>query len=219
VSALFDDPVHAALLGGAIVASFIVAVGIVMESHKFWALATLLVLGGVSAEAVLTISLFMYDEGISREQQSTIEAQNREIIALQKKIASRSFTDGDVRAFSDKLKPFSGTFVDVYIFPAGTPDTVPLGSAIASALTAASWNVARVQTAAGGQYVVGMAVWVNPNADEKVKAAHAALIKALASFEPTAELDMNVIAGAFSVRGLALGTPPAQLAVLVGTKP
>jgi hypothetical protein len=62
---------HAGLLTVAILASFAVAAGIVMENPK-WSLANALVVGGVAIEAACTLLLFGFDEGISASQQKTI---------------------------------------------------------------------------------------------------------------------------------------------------
>jgi hypothetical protein len=81
VNAFFSgelDPLltHIVLLGGAIAAEFAVAIGIVLETPKEKTLrewiGMILVLGGVSVGALFTISLFIFDEGISTAQQSKI---------------------------------------------------------------------------------------------------------------------------------------------------
>jgi hypothetical protein len=90
---------HATLLTMAIVASFAVGIGIVLENPK-WSLANVLVIGGVALEAVCTLLLFGFDEGISNAQQSKIERQNTEIIALRKNSIPRSI---DVSAFAERL--------------------------------------------------------------------------------------------------------------------
>jgi len=83
---------HAILIGASIVASFAVWLGIVLEAEKFWSLPTMLVTFGVAIEAICTILLFGFDEGISSYQKSTIEVQNREIIALDKRLAPRELS-------------------------------------------------------------------------------------------------------------------------------
>ena len=80
---------HVYLLGGDLLATIAVGVGILWEaeaitvSHK---LAGRLVLWGVVLETVCSIALFAFDEGISGAQQSTIEAQKSEIITLDTKL-------------------------------------------------------------------------------------------------------------------------------------
>jgi hypothetical protein len=80
---------HSVLLGGAIIGGVLVGVGILMESEK-WSLAAILVLIGITLEPIFTIGLFVYDESLSRSQQSTIELQNSEIIALETQLAPAS---------------------------------------------------------------------------------------------------------------------------------
>src|SRR5947209_30875 len=83
------DPLltHIVLLGGSVVAEFAVAIGIILESPKEKSCREIvgmcLVLGGVSIGAILTISLFVFDEGVSTAQQSRI-------IDLEQQIAYRS---------------------------------------------------------------------------------------------------------------------------------
>lgn len=242
---------HSVLLTIAVLSSFAVAAGIVLENPK-WSLANALVIGGVAIEAACTLLLFGFDEGISGKQQLEIltatdratdagfdaaiannaaaeaieRAENLESenLKLRIQLQPRSLRGDDIAAFNNALKSVSGTLTDVYIFPAGTPDTVPLGRAIAAVIKQAGWDIGRIETASGGQYFVGVGVWVNPNADERVKAAHAALMRLLATLGPNPNPDMRVTAGAFAVEGLASGIPDwtrvvAPLAVLVGTKP
>lgn len=60
--------------------------GIIWEAWRaghLWELPTACVFFGVIIEAVATIFLFEFDEGISRAQQSVIESQNQTIIALE----------------------------------------------------------------------------------------------------------------------------------------
>ena len=80
---------HVILLSVTVLASFAVAAGIIFESPKYsesiHRAATRLVIGGVAVEAVCTIFLFVFDEGISNAQQS-------KIIALETQIAPRSLT-------------------------------------------------------------------------------------------------------------------------------
>ena len=91
---------HVILLSAAIAASFAVAIGIVLENPK-WSSANALVIGGVAIEAVCTLLLFGFDEGISGAQQSVI-------IALETKLAPRVLSDEQQAALLAAVKPFSG---------------------------------------------------------------------------------------------------------------
>jgi len=81
---------HAWLLGIAIVAEFIVAAGIILESWKpesprQW-IGLVFVFGGVAISAIFTIALFVFDEGIGEQQKSRIDKQQATISAQQSKI-------------------------------------------------------------------------------------------------------------------------------------
>jgi hypothetical protein len=96
-------------------AAFTVGAGIIFESAEYSAathrVAKWLVLGGIAVESLCTVILFVFDEGISREQQSTIEqlVRHRRLSPAQKeRIASA------VKSFS------STTFVTVTV-----PDAEP----------------------------------------------------------------------------------------------
>jgi hypothetical protein len=76
VSAFFSGSVdpfwsHFILIGLTVLGGVAVGVGIIMESEK-WSVATVLVVIGVATEAIFTIILFRFDEGISLEQQAKI---------------------------------------------------------------------------------------------------------------------------------------------------
>jgi hypothetical protein len=92
---------HIVLLSVAIIASIAVAIGIVMESPH-WSIANVLVVGGVAIEAICTILLFGFDEGISQSQQA-------KIIAMQ----ARPWTKSQF----DALQAVKGKVSRVGIFP------------------------------------------------------------------------------------------------------
>jgi hypothetical protein len=71
--AVFSDWPHLLLLGGATFGGVLVGIGILKESET-WNVAAILVLIGVIIEPIFTLWLFVYDENISRAQQSTIVA-------------------------------------------------------------------------------------------------------------------------------------------------
>jgi len=102
------DPLwpHVVLLTVSVLSSFAVAGGIILESPKYSAsvhrIATWLVIGGVAIEALCTIFLFVFDEGISN-------AQQEKIIALERRLASRGLSPDQIVKIREKLVPFSGT--------------------------------------------------------------------------------------------------------------
>lgn len=82
---------HFWLLAGAIVGSLVVAAGIALEAN--WPISRMksrelagitFVFFGVSVEALFTLALFMFDEGLSSAQQKTISKQQSTIIGLDK---------------------------------------------------------------------------------------------------------------------------------------
>jgi hypothetical protein len=204
---------HFVLLSVSVFSSFAVAAGILLERPRYsetvHKVAKLLVAGGVAVVALCTIALFVFDEGISRLQQS-------EIIALEKSIASRPFSVDEAVKKSKELALFAGTSVDMYVFPNGTADTLPLSSSIEDMLFHASWDVANLSVATGAQYYVGVSVHVDPDASEKDKKAHDALVKALAFLGPDPDPNMRPAAGAFSSPPTR---PKSPISVFVGTKP
>jgi hypothetical protein len=100
---------HVLLLTAAIIASFAVAIGIVLESPH-WSIANALVIGGVALEAVCTLLLFGFDEGISNAQQS-------KIIALERQIAPRSLSKDEQTAIAAVLRPLGPIQFDMCIAP------------------------------------------------------------------------------------------------------
>jgi hypothetical protein len=98
---------HAALLSISVFASFAVGIGIVLERPKYESLhkiAFWLVMGGIVVEALCTILLFAFDEGISSAQQS-------KIIALETVIAPRDLDADAQKALAKQLAAFSGKTV------------------------------------------------------------------------------------------------------------
>jgi hypothetical protein len=130
---------HAVLLTAAIVASFAVAAGIVMENPK-WSLANALVVGGVAIEAVCTLLLFGFDEGISSAQQSKIIALQTRLLEVAQRTANRHITPEESKAMSDKLMEFSGQPARIVIFPVNF-ETVGIGMDIWGVLLNAHWSV------------------------------------------------------------------------------
>jgi hypothetical protein len=104
---------HFWLLTVSVLGSAAVAWGIIREAEKVWSLTTLLVVGGVAVEAICTLLLFDFDEGISSKQQKTIEAQRDQIISLERQIAPRRFSPDDQKYFGSWLSSFKGKSVRV----------------------------------------------------------------------------------------------------------
>jgi hypothetical protein len=121
---------HMVLLTVAIFASFAVAIGIVMESPK-WSVANALVVGGVALEAVCTLLLFGFDEGISNAQQS-------EIIKLEQSIAYRTLDQEKFLAILANT-PFKGQVEIQYV--KFDQESFAFATQIDMALRAAGWEL------------------------------------------------------------------------------
>jgi hypothetical protein len=129
---------HSLLLGGAIVGGVLVGVGILMESEK-WSLAAILVLTGIVIEPIFTIGLFIYDESLSRAQQSTIESQNAQIIALETRLAPRVISQEQRDRITEKMKMFAGQEFSSKV-ASGSDDAWDLWGQISLALELAGWK-------------------------------------------------------------------------------
>jgi hypothetical protein len=100
---------HVVLILLAVAGGAAVGAGIIWEAKRgghLWTLPTALVFLGVVVEAAATVILLEFDEGISRDQQATIGAQQSKIIALERglKIAEMNLSDRVVSG--DMLGPF-----------------------------------------------------------------------------------------------------------------
>ena len=104
---------HFWLLTVSVLGSAAVAYGIIREAEKVWSITTLLVVGGVAVEAICTLLLFGFDEGISEKQQKIIEIQRGQIISLEAQIAPRRLSPNEQKYFGAWLSSFKGKSVRV----------------------------------------------------------------------------------------------------------
>jgi hypothetical protein len=216
---------HFLLLGGAIVGSLIVATGIALEAH--WPISRMkrreligitFVFIGVGLEALFTIGLFVFDEGIGRGQQSTILGQQSKIIALETKLAPRELSEEQKAKIVDILNRFSGQKYQLSV-DAGS-ETAAFACAVDKVLKKSGW--VRVPTAnllvstticeGSGPIELNLLsavhVRINPDASLQVKAALLSLANALkeAVIEAYPESDPTNIKDA------------ANIAVMIGAK-
>jgi hypothetical protein len=124
---------HVVLLTLSVLASIAVGAGIIFERPKYSApvhrVAFWLVVAGVAVEAVCTIFLFVFDEGISGKQradlgaqQSIIRTQNDKIIALDEALMPRLL---EQNLTAERLSKFKGLpFVII-----STPESEPKNTA------------------------------------------------------------------------------------------
>jgi hypothetical protein len=133
---------HVILLSVSIMAAFAVGFGILLESPKYSAavhrIATWLVLGGIAVESLCTVFLFVFDESISSKQQSTIESQNSQIIALETRLAPRHLSDDHKDKLVDRMSVFAGT--KFAISSASSAEAETFAIEIADVLVLAKWQ-------------------------------------------------------------------------------
>jgi hypothetical protein len=132
---------HVGLLLVSILAAFTVGFGIILESPKYSAavhrVATWLVLGGIAVESLCTVFLFVFDESISAKQQSTIESQNSQIIALETQAAPRTLSKEQY----DILKGLAGKYPAINIASEISLEAHFFASQLSTPLTAAGISV------------------------------------------------------------------------------
>lgn len=133
--------VHAYLLSGDVLATWAVAAGIIWENvFDLRRIAHRLVIWGVVAETLCSLTLFAFDEGINSTQQSTI-------VELTTRLAPRRLTEMQQDAISEKLKRFPPLKFAIDVFPAPEPTT--LTENIGTTLEKAGWTWVPFPVASG----------------------------------------------------------------------
>jgi hypothetical protein len=127
---------HLVLLSVSVLCGIAVGAGIIFEAPEYSSAthrkAKWLVISGVAVEAVCTVCLFVFDEGISGAQQD-------KIIMLEQRLAPRSL-DAEQRArIIGRIAPFGGTHFVGYV--ATSPEPLALAHQIIDCLTSAGWQV------------------------------------------------------------------------------
>ena len=154
-----------------------VAWGIIRESERFWSLTTLLVVVGVAVEAICTILLFGFDEGITSALQSTNDVQQSRIIELTARIAPRRIVPAEQEKIAGRLKVFAGQKFEQFPNP-GDNESDHLAYDIGTTLVKAGW----IADPHGGS-ILGMAAGVTilsgePAADALAKELNTISIEA-----------------------------------------
>lgn len=211
---------HAVLLTITVVASFSVAVGIIFESPKYresiqraamWA-----IIAGVTVEALCTIMLFTFDERISNAQQA-------KIIALEARLAPRWITDEQKDKIVSNLKQFKDVSIDIWLLHAPSQDAAPLADRLLAVLNDAKWSATGVFDLTGGRSPIGVFILTRSNPTPNDKAAAEALLEELKAADISTQIRPGVgddpleYFGKFN--GPALPNPPANLWLVVGSKP
>jgi len=135
---------HVALLSFSVAASVAVGAGIIFEGPKFSAsihrIAFWLVVVGIAVEALCTIFLFVFDEGISNAQQSKIDAQQLKIIALETRLAPRALGKAGREKLAASLKRFAGQKFSGVV-ARSVPDASNFWSEVVESLSEAKWQL------------------------------------------------------------------------------
>lgn len=128
---------HVTLLSLAVLASIAVGGGIIFERPKYppsvHRVAFWLVVGGIAIEAVCTIFLFVFDEGISNAQQSKIVALDRQLLQIR---FPRSL---DTEKFKSGIAEIPSQVFEVF-YDRGAADGQNLAFQIFVALHIAGWK-------------------------------------------------------------------------------
>jgi len=106
-------------------------------------------------------------------------AAEARVTELNRKLADRVLTDGQVLAIARQLIPFAGQEYEVTAYW-DSPESLNIANRIHAALQAARWKYNTEGSKSimwGGE--VGVMIWTHPNADEPTKSAAEALIVAL----------------------------------------
>jgi hypothetical protein len=144
------DSVRSVLLGGTFFSEVVVAIAILAESKfdtcKGWIIAISMV-AGISVGVYCTIALFTYDESISAEQQLKIAdldaqlvARTKELLAVRRLTADRTFTVEERKSVISALSAFSGQQAKIVVFPVNFESSFAADQ-IFSALSNAHWRV------------------------------------------------------------------------------
>ena len=125
---------HSVLLTAAIVASFVVAAGIVLENPTI-SLANVLVVSGVAIEAACTLLLFGFDEGMSKAQQSKIALLDTELL----RVRSPRWLKSDV--FDKEIAEIRPKGDAEILYDPAASDGMFIGIPIAAAMSIAGWHI------------------------------------------------------------------------------
>lgn len=147
---LDSSSVHFWLLSSSFIAEIAVGIGILLES-KFETrkerAAAALVMGGIVAGFAATFMLFVFDEAISRRQQSKIAeldtqlvARTKELLEVRKLTADRSLTLEDKKSLAASLSTFRDQPAKIVIFPVNF-ESVFIAHELYGAMLNAHWAV------------------------------------------------------------------------------
>jgi hypothetical protein len=149
--------VHVYLLGGDVLATWMVAAGIIWDSSPpVKHVAHRLVIWGVVLETLCSIALFTFDEGLSGAQQS-------KIIALETRLAARTLSDAQVDALAARLKPLNSQHFDIVTYWKN-PESLNITNRIYAALIKAGWIYDKPPS---GEFILGVQTGVTALYDKR----------------------------------------------------
>lgn len=219
---------HAALIGVIAVAEISLGIGIWLESprkkeFREW-LGLTLVLGGCVISVIFTVLLLIFDEGISRGQKARIDAeqtviqrQNKEIIALEKRLAPRSLTADEQTEVAKELAKYDGQQFQGAI-ASGLPDGRLLWESLYRALEAAHWDFVPPSSMGFGDPPADIPIAPEPDvvifapagSETKVQSAAQALAEALKAVG----IEAKAVAGSLGDNS----RNPTLIAISIGVK-
>ncbi len=110
--------------------------------------------------------------------QREVERERTERLKLEEKLSPRQLSEEQRADFVRKMHSFSGSSLDIVVYPTGTSDIGPLQHALTLALREAGWTVRRFNML-NTEFVLGVGVATRRNADIATKLRANSLIAAL----------------------------------------
>ena len=177
-----------------------------------------------SAEANAKAEGFRLDIARANERAAAAnETAERERLArlqLEARLADRTLPPAQQAAVTARLRPFSGTVVDVLIW-GDTPEIHTISSLVLESMSKAGWKLQVGMPMGGGLAVRGLLVGTGPEADPQTKEAAAALVTALqlAGLGATAWPFEQLVAPGAMMTGDSPFTGKAPIRLYIGSKP
>jgi hypothetical protein len=213
-----EDALRSALLFGSVFGGVLVGVGVIWEAKKLDA-ATATVFVGIVLEAACTIFLFVTDEGISRRQQSIIEAQQSKIIALEIKLAPRTISPQQREQVAGLMRQFAPQ--EYWGMAASdVSDAWNLWREISLGLELAGWKRLPPPGLAATQFGPPAGIAIAPQEGVMIlySAASLSLLHSQAEALAKALTDIGILTGSAAASGSPVNTPNA-VAIVIGPKP
>ena len=152
--------------------------------------------------------------------QGQVERERTERLWLEERLSPRQLASQQRAAFIHKMRSFSGSSLDIVVYPTGTSDIGPLQNVLTLALRDAGWIVRRWNML-NTEFVLGVGVAVRRNADSDTNLRANSLVAALNDAGILAARAPDLTDNSFPAP--AAGPAPegdiAPIRMYVGTKP